>query len=288
MKKIISLISGISLGILLLSNGVQASQTDAANTLATKGVITSQSSSAWYKLWSQITRKEIMKVVMNLSGKSVTDSCNKSFSDVEADWGCKYIESALSHGFIAKNPTFRPNDSITKAESLKLILKARWIEKAHNTWDWRQDYMLTAYGEGVISSKYSDHDTKALRGWIFSASVWEEKVMKDEMAKDETIKSTWGYKAYSADMVWTSQNVVIFFHAIWCPSCVAADKALSWENFEWTDTLVLQADFDSSTELRKKYWVTSQHTFVQIDTKGELVKKWVWWRSLSDIEEKLK
>jgi S-layer homology domain len=60
-----------------------------------------------------------MKIVMNLSGKSVSGTCSNMFSDVANDWGCKYIESALANGFIAKNAKFRPNDSITKAVVLQ-------------------------------------------------------------------------------------------------------------------------------------------------------------------------
>jgi hypothetical protein len=38
-------------------------------------------------------------------------------------------------------------------------------------------------------------------------------------------------------------------------------------------TLVV-VDFDDSESLRIKYGVTIQHTFVQIDDNGELLKKW--------------
>jgi len=86
----------------------------------------------------------MMKIVMNLSGKSVPNECKGSFGDVVNDWGCKYIESALANGFIASNANFRPNDSISKAESMKLILKAKDIDKAYNTSNWQADYMKTA------------------------------------------------------------------------------------------------------------------------------------------------
>ncbi len=93
----------------------------------------------------------MMKIVMNLSGKTVSDVCNGAFEDVPNDWGCKYIESALSYGFIAANDTFRPNDSISKAEAMKLLLKAKGIDKAYNSDDWQYDYMKTALDNSLIS-----------------------------------------------------------------------------------------------------------------------------------------
>ena len=145
------------------------------------GVINSGSTSADFGLTNTITRKEIMKIVMNLSGKTVTDECNGNFSDVTNDWGCKYIESALGYGYIADNPTFRPDDSISKAEAMKLVLQAKGLEKAYNTDDWQADYMNTALDNGLIKTAYSDHNSAALRGWIFSVGAAE---VSDAMMKD--------------------------------------------------------------------------------------------------------
>jgi hypothetical protein len=37
---------------------------------------------------------------------------------------------------------------------------------------------------------------------------------------------------------------------------------------------VLKIDYDSNTQLKQKYGVTYQHTFVQIDNNESLVTKW--------------
>jgi len=68
---------------------------DGANTLASQGVISSQENPADYRLKDNITRKEFMKVVANITQDTIEDTCKNSFSDVENDWGCKYIEWAL-------------------------------------------------------------------------------------------------------------------------------------------------------------------------------------------------
>jgi len=58
------------------------SELESAQKLAEMGVINSGASSADFGLSQTITRKEMMKVTMNLSGKSVPDTCNGDFSDV--------------------------------------------------------------------------------------------------------------------------------------------------------------------------------------------------------------
>jgi hypothetical protein len=41
-----------------------------------------------------------MKLVMNISGKKIQTDCREIFADVDDDWSCKYIESALEYDFI--------------------------------------------------------------------------------------------------------------------------------------------------------------------------------------------
>lgn len=79
-------------------------------------------------------------------------------------------------------------------------------------------------------------------------------------------------------------NVVLFFNAAWCSTCQVAR-----ENFEAsldqipTDLTIVVVDFDTATEVRKKYGVTVQHTFVQIDPAGEAVGKWSGSTSIEQI-----
>jgi thioredoxin 1 len=87
------------------------------------------------------------------------------------------------------------------------------------------------------------------------------------------------YKDYSTETVKAEQEagnkVVLFFHAPWCPFCKAADLAFRAKvNQIPSGVTILKIDYDSSKDLRTKYGVTYQHTFVQIDNSGNLVTKW--------------
>lgn len=304
MKKTLSSLAISAIALSALAPNASAN-ISAANTLAAKGVITASSD---FRLNDTITRKEMMKIVMNLSGKNVPDTCKGSFWDVTNDWGCKYIEAALVNGFIAKNASFRPDDTITKAESIKLALGARGISKATDTGDWQADWMNTAFDNSLLSAKYSDHNTKALRGWIFGLGASPiaarstqtaspeptpvvdsvAPIVVQEEKKVEVVALSWVYSDYSPELVGKNANTVLFFHASWCPSCKAAEKNILADDISKTDLSILKVDYDSSVELRKKFGVTTQHTFVQVDANSELVKKWNGSNSIDSIVSKLK
>ncbi len=93
-------------------------------------------------------------------------------------------------------------------------------------------------------------------------------------------KGAGSYKDYSAATVSSEQQagktVVLFFHAPWCPDCRAADAVFRANPSSIpAGVTLLKTDYDSNTELKKKYGVTYQHTFVQIDSQGNMVTKWV-------------
>lgn len=143
-----------------------------ANFLAWKWIINDNSADILkYNLDYNITRREMLKVMMNLSGKSLWTSCSGKFSDVgSSDWGCKYAEAALANGYIAANKTFRPNDNVTQIEALKMIMQAKNLEKDSNT-DWRAGYVSKAQKEDLIDAGFLDYNINAMRGWIFSTSA---------------------------------------------------------------------------------------------------------------------
>ena len=110
----------------------------------------------------------------------------------------------------------------------------------------------------------------------------EDSMMwNDEMMDDQTT----GYLDYSTDLLGKNETTVLFFHATWCPSCNTAEKNISSTWVE--DFLLLKVDYDSNVALRQEYGVTSQHTFVQVDSEGTLIKKWSGWSSVADITAKI-
>jgi thiol-disulfide isomerase/thioredoxin len=70
------------------------------------------------------------------------------------------------------------------------------------------------------------------------------------------------------------EDVVLFFHADWCPTCQATEKDLT-ENAAAIPAglTVVKVDYDTENDLRQRYGVTNQHTFVQVDATGAEIKK---------------
>ena len=106
-----------------------------------------------------------------------------------------------------------------------------------------------------------------------SKEAMKKEAMKKEAAKMGTIKGS--YSEYEASKLSNAEHgtVILFFNASWCPTCVAANKNFNGSTPPDGLTL-LKVDFDDSTNLKRKYGVTYQHTFVQVDKTGKLLKKW--------------
>ena len=171
MKKIYLLVPVISM-IALSCFAYTEHNIQGANFVAEKWIINDHSDNVLnYNLDFNITRREMLKVTMNLSGKTVVDTCNNSFADMGAsDWGCKYAEAALTEGFIAANANYRPNDNVTQIEALKMIMLAKGIQRDQAD-DWRAGYVSKAQSEDIVDTGYFNYDMNATRGWIFSGAA---------------------------------------------------------------------------------------------------------------------
>jgi thioredoxin 1 len=110
----------------------------------------------------------------------------------------------------------------------------------------------------------------------------------DMMKKGDTMMKLTGYMNYDAakvsEALAAGQKVALFFHASWCPSCRALDSAINSSlSTIPADALIVKVDYDTSTELRKKYGVTSQHTTVLIDKDMNLISKKLGVKTVAEI-----
>jgi thiol:disulfide interchange protein len=81
------------------------------------------------------------------------------------------------------------------------------------------------------------------------------------------------YEAVKA--AYDATDVVLFFNAQWCSTCkVARDNIESDLAGIPSGLTIVVVDFDTATDLRQKYGVTVQHTFVQVDADGNERAKW--------------
>ncbi len=162
---------------------------------------------------------------------------------------------------------------------------------------------LIVIGAGVYASMNTNTSE------TMDKKVDESAMMKKEgntMAKDEDTKDTemmkkeetkmadkgdvmmksGSYEAYSADKIARAEtgDVVLFFHASWCPSCRGLNTHIESNLKAIPEGLtILKTDYDKETELKKKYGVTYQHTLVQVDKDGNMIKKWSGGATLENL-----
>lgn len=95
----------------------------------------------------------------------------------------------------------------------------------------------------------------------------------DEMSKPGSYVTLADYNANSTK--YADSTKVYFFHASWCPICQGIDKEINADMSKIPNGVTLiKTDFDKSTELRQKYGVTTQYTFVQVDNNGNETAQW--------------
>lgn len=113
--------------------------------------------------------------------------------------------------------------------------------------------------------------------------VPEDDVMQDsEEMMDENVISP-RYVNYNKTAFESASDTrrVLFFYASWCPTCKPADASFTQNvNDIPDDVTVIRVNYNDpetdqeEKDLAKKYGITYQHTFVQIDSDGNEVTKW--------------
>lgn len=108
-------------------------------------------------------------------------------------------------------------------------------------------------------------------------------MMKDEIKDEGMMKDTAMNSISQAYVVYTPESYeaakdtkrVLFFHATWCPTCKSANEDFTThESSIPSGVTLLKTDYDQETALKKKYNITYQHTFVQVDANGNEVTRW--------------
>jgi len=103
-----------------------------------------------------------------------------------------------------------------------------------------------------------------------------EEIREIPVAPVATDSNTSEYIPYSQEALNELKGqrpFVLFFHASWCPTCRRLDGNLNSKSDELDSAVILKANYDSESELKKEYKVTVQHTLVFFNADGTIAKK---------------
>ncbi len=129
--------------------------------------------------------------------------------------------------------------------------------------------------------------------------------VKEEMAQEEVYVDEEGFEAapvvegeqavsggsytdYSDGVLAQGPDTqVLFFHAAWCSSCRTLEKNILDEQSLPDGVAVYKVDYDSNPDLKAQYGVRVQHTLVQVDREGNVIKQWSGGNSTESILKKI-
>lgn len=95
---------------------------------------------------------------------------------------------------------------------------------------------------------------------------------------------TKAYRPYDESLMRAASGsqILLFFHASWCPTCQNFEKQILSTELP-KDVVIFKVNYDNADELKKKYSVLSQSTWVQVDREWNMYKRWLGKTELSDI-----
>ncbi len=100
-------------------------------------------------------------------------------------------------------------------------------------------------------------------------------MVQDQQTQDTSTEPFIDYQNMEqSQMIAAEAPTVLFFYATWCPTCRSAREEFNKRQDEFKNINIILVDYDNSKDLQKKYGVTYQHTFVQIDENGDAIVKW--------------
>ena len=194
MKKFFNILISLLVftSFIITTNAYFLESLNAANYLADLCIIVKKSNDKDYNLDKFVLRQEVAAVARWVAWLNKKAVCENEFKDVSAtkpnSWICYSAEALRDAWIIAKNDYFNPENKITKAEALGMMVKAAWFDynydPSKNT-SWQKQLVDYASYKWIVWN-FTDYNTLATRWWVFEA--WEKSL---KIIKNWKINSDW-------------------------------------------------------------------------------------------------
>lgn len=88
---------------------------------------------------------------------------------------------------------------------------------------------------------------------------------------EPTAEKVDSYVVYEEGAIEAAEGqVVLFFHAAWCPQCLQLERDIR-QNGVPAGYTIIEVDFDKHQDLRQRYEVVAQTTLVRLDENGDKI-----------------
>ncbi len=162
----------------------------AVEKLTTNNVITGFPDGT-FKPGEPVTRAQLAKMLVEgLSLKNVTEIPLTKFTDLtQAHWGYKWIKTAVDNNLIVGYPdgTFLPDNTVTYAESMAMILRALKLEAQMMDKTWPTGYMNEASRQGLLTKVDLADQNAADNGGEVSISLYNMKMKLEKQKKEDEL-----------------------------------------------------------------------------------------------------
>ena len=194
------------------------------NRLSDLWIIVKRDNLADYNLQNNVLRQEIAAVALWLANAEKKSNCENIFKDVSwtipNNWACYTVEALLDKWLIAKNDNFRPEDNISKAEAIWMIVNSiYWSEYQYDSTKWNswQEQVVNFAVDKWIVDNFSDYDIPATRGFVFEVAAnaldirdGKSIFISDGITPEECFKfdkNTKTITAYNIELCWSDVKI---------------------------------------------------------------------------------
>ncbi len=133
--------------------------------------------------------------------------------------------------------------------------------------------MFIALGGGAIAYTANQNNNDSSNVTSTSSTSFAETPTNE--AEAETVAGSGSYVEYSETALASAEGQkVLFFHAPWCSQCRSIEQGIKSQGVPEGFTII-KVDYDSNQDLRAKYGVKLQTTFVKLDDNNDKIDDFV-------------
>ncbi len=170
-------------------------QREAAKDLAKRWIINNhEDNPSLYNFNEKVVRQELWAITRGIAKLEKSKKCENIFKDltniIPNSWACVNIEPLVKNNFIARNDYFRPEENVTKAEVLWMLIKALWFEYKYNSdlnTSWQEQIVDFASKKWIIE-KFTDFNKFATRWFVFKVADVKKIEVPDKKKEKKKIE----------------------------------------------------------------------------------------------------